>query len=536
MNILQEIQKRKWECVALLVIVVIGIFLRTYHFHEWLHFGSDQARDVILVEKVLNHTTPWPTLGADASNTHFKLGPVYHYFQIISGKIFGNDVSVFAYPDAFFSILAIPLFYFLLRRYFRRNLSLILTLSYTVSFYVVEYARFAWNPNPIPFFVMLYLFAMLELLENCRKTHFVWIVLLGVSLGVGIQLHTLLLLLLPMLSSLIFLFLLKKDWRIVGKIAMVAVVALLLNFGQIKSEIETGGANTRLFLTASTDRSQSGMGRLMENLEANILNHAEANIHILSSLSDRGNFVFLKLLKYPEKVKSTPVYDVYVSGIVISIIFLLFCYGLLWSRMRKEENPKRKYFLALILLYIGCSFLIFLSIARDAPLRYFIHTTFVPFVLLGLFIEWLETHFSRKFAFPLIVVLFSFFILTNSYTLFSEARDLSNGEKGDSGFVVLGEAERMVDYIIQQSFPEQEAILFGGSQYPSTYYKSLKYIAGKQNFTLRYTDRKTLPTSDKPYFFINRTQKEGEIFETSHYTLVTSKNFGRVSLHQLKKE
>ncbi len=536
MNIRKKFRERKWEWITIFVIVAIGIFLRTYNFHTWLHFGSDQARDAVLVEKVLNNTASWPLLGADASNTHFKLGPIYYYFQIISGEIFGSDVAILAYPDLFFSILAIPLFYFLLRKYFEKNLSLALTGLYAISFYTIEYSRFAWNPNPIPFFVMLYLYAMLKFLEHREKTHSVWIVLLGISLGVGIQLHTLLLLLLPVLSSLIFLFLLKKNWRMFGKIAIIVFVALAFNFGQIKSEWETGGANAQRFLVASTDRSQSGVNRFIQNLQADSLSHSEANIHILSSLGDTGNFIFLKLLKYPEKTKNHLLYVVYVIGIAVSILFSVVGYGLLLVRIRKETILRRKYFLVLILFYSLLSFCILFSVARDAPLRYFIHTTFIPFILLGLWIDWLREKLAHKFFIPTVIFLFAFLFLANAHTLIAQAHNLSTGTQGDSGFVVLGEAERIVDYMIEKSFPEKEAIFFGGAQYASTYYKSLKYLAERKDFKLMYIERKTIPTSERHYFFMTKALEAGDSFETSHYVLIESVNFGRMSLHQLKKQ
>jgi 4-amino-4-deoxy-L-arabinose transferase-like glycosyltransferase len=184
-------------------ILAVSIFLRVYHFHDWLHFGSDQARDLELVEGVVDHGKSWPLLGADASNTHFKLGPAYHYFQIIAMMLFGDDPSVMAYPDVLFSLLVIPLFFAFLRKYFDEDLSLILVFLYAVSFFSVEFSRFAWNPNPLPFFVALFLLSMLRFLEDGERTAWMWSLSLGIALGIGIQLHTLLLLLLPIFSVLV---------------------------------------------------------------------------------------------------------------------------------------------------------------------------------------------------------------------------------------------------------------------------------------------------------------------------------------------
>ncbi|MFZ2187735.1 MAG: glycosyltransferase family 39 protein [Candidatus Moraniibacteriota bacterium] len=535
MNVFRKFQERKWEFILLFTIIAIGMFLRTYNFHEWLHFGSDQARDAILVDRVLNGTTPWPLLGADASNTHFKLGPIYYYFQIVSAKIFGSDVSVLAYPDVLFSILAIPLFYFLLRKYFEKHLSLIMTGLYASSFYIIEYSRFAWNPNPIPFFVMLFLFALMELFAAREKTSLLWIAALGVALGVSIQLHTLLLLILPVIFFSASVFLLGKNRGIWVKIILIVVIALILNFGQIKGEIETHGANSQLFLKAFTDRSQSGTGRFAASFEADLLSHAQANTHILSSLGDRGVFTFLSILSHPSRTDSRILYAVYVCGVMISIAFSLLGYGLLIRNALQEKDSGKKIFLGLMLTYAVLSFLVLFSVARGMPLRYFIHTTFVPFILLGLIIDWIRLTMPRQSA-AVAVVIFLFCFSANASAIAAEASDLAHGSRGDRGFVVLGEAKQMVDHMIVQAAAAKDAYLFGGTEYVATYFKPLQYIAEKKGFRLERVKRKKAPLSDKPYFFIQKSSGVRESFEMSQFETIGNKDFGRIGIYQLRKQ
>jgi hypothetical protein len=52
-------------------ILFVGIFLRTYNFHDWLKFGPDQARDAILLEGVVNNQSPVPLLGPVAGGINF---------------------------------------------------------------------------------------------------------------------------------------------------------------------------------------------------------------------------------------------------------------------------------------------------------------------------------------------------------------------------------------------------------------------------------------------------------------------------------
>lgn len=523
--------------VLFALIILIGIFLRTYNFQEWLHFGSDQVRDVIVTEGVINNNRSWPLLGADASNTHFKLGPVYYYYQIISAKIFGiKDPSVVAYPDVLFSILAIPLFYFLLRKYFDKNLTLALTLLYAISFYTIEFSRFAWNTNPIPFFVMLFLFSFIEFFVTREKTDLKWIILIGIAFGVGIQLHTLLIFLLPTTFFILSTFLLWKNPQVFRKICLIIGLAVVLNAGQIISETQTSGANTKQFMTAFTDRSGSGLDTFSHSLVADIFAHTQANIHILSSLGDKWVLTFLSTLSHPEKESSVGLYIIYVTGIFTSILFFIFGYGLLVTHFLQEQDVRKKNFLGIILLYAALSFLVIFSIAQGAPLRYFIHTTFIPFILLGLVFHWLQSRLSLRNYIILITLVFSFLIISNLYSIGSEASHLANHSRGDKEWVVLGEAERIIDYIIIQSSPEKEANLIGNTKYMSTYFNSLKYVAGKRDFKLNRASKEKDLTSDKLYFFIGKNLDPKEIFEASRFDLVESKNFGLIEISQLKRQ
>lgn len=536
-NVLQKIQGRKWEFAALLVIVFVGIFFRTYHFHDWLHFGSDQARDIVLIDHVVQDGASWPAFGPDASNTHFKLGPMYYYFQIISRKLFGDDPSVMAYPDLLFSVLSLPLFFFLLRRYFVSTIAMALTGLFAISFYMVEYSRFAWNTNPIPFFVLLFFYSALKFLESSEKTSLGWVILWGVSIGVGIQLHTLLLLLLPCISLVLSFSLFWSTPKVWGRLILALSIVFLLNAGEIRSEIETGGANLERFLIASADRSGSGASRFLKSLEMDLLDHAEANTHIVSSLGDKANFIFPSILFHPEKIKNRLVYTMYLGGISLSILFSVFGYGRLGYLAWNERDIRKKQFLVLVLVYASLSFLIMFSVARGMPLRYFIHAAFVPFILLGLLIDWMKANIPKRYGAMSVLVVVGLLLIANGNSLRVEAEMLASGTRGDSGYVVLGDAEHMVDYIIQEAAPQKEANFFGGTNYAVTYYKSLKYLAEKKQFVLNPIERRVAPISDDPYFFIAKSLKKGESFDiNSYYRSVGNKNFGRVGIYHLKKQ
>ena len=151
-NKLKSISQYAW---ILMLIILVGTFLRTYHFHDWLTFNPDQARDAMIVDNVLQGNKSLIMLGPEAGNTRFDLGPWFYHLEILSAKIFGNQPSKLAYPDLLLAILTLLLFYLVIKRYFNQKISLILTFFLSISYFMIRYSRFAFNPNSIPFFLII---------------------------------------------------------------------------------------------------------------------------------------------------------------------------------------------------------------------------------------------------------------------------------------------------------------------------------------------------------------------------------------------
>jgi hypothetical protein len=168
-EIKNKIKKVPWEVWLFLAIFILGIFFRTYEFRDWLRFGPDQSRDSTLIEKVIAGREALPLLGPQAGSTSFYLGPIYYYFAYISLFLFGSSPEAFAYPIAFFSILSIPLFYLLVKRFFSLQTALFLTAIYSFSYFMIFDARFSSNPNLTPFFLLLFILAILKLTDDSQK-------------------------------------------------------------------------------------------------------------------------------------------------------------------------------------------------------------------------------------------------------------------------------------------------------------------------------------------------------------------------------
>ncbi len=529
-------QHARWYLFGL--ILVVGIFLRTYQFREWLYFYPDQARDAMIAEDVIAGRSDWPLIGPIAKSTKFRIGPIYYDFQIISGEIFGTGPDKMAYPDLFFGILSIPLFYIFLRRYWGDGRSLLLTGLYAVSFYAVHYSRFAWNPNPIPFFVLLFLLALLQFLEHEGKTKFWWALLLGIAVGVGIQLHTLLIVLFPLVFVVVGILLLRRNRRLWGHFALAIVVALVLNTAQIRYEFNHNFSNTKAFFNVSSDTtSKSGAAAWLGNAWLDVLGHAEASAQILSASGDPDQLIFPQLIEHPGRYShqfGVVSYGAIVAGIVLSLaFFILGCYRL-WTVFRREQDLRRRQFLGLLILYGGLSFLSFLPLIDAFAPRYFIQIIFVPFVFLGLLADWLFAYTAR-YA-PRVLAVIAIVLIAGNF-LYASFQAEAHAAKDRSGpqYVVLGEIEPMAAYLATQVSAGSEVSFFAEGKYVQNYFKPMEYVLRPHGLTISRIKSPVDVPPEKPIFYLAESTSGKPASPLAGYVVTAYRNFGQLAWCRLDR-
>lgn len=472
-------RKQKISVVILTVFLLIGFFLRSYNFSEWLRFNADQSRDAALM-KISSENSKLPLLGPKAGGTEFRLGPIFYYFQIVSAKVFGTEPSSAAYPDLFFSLLAIIMFFILSREIFNPKIALILAWLYTISYFTIKYSRFAWNPNSSPFFVMLYIYSFYKMLGADRNKKTIWAVISGAALGIGIQLHTSLLIILPVLTVLISFIGLKKKNIAKTTAATLLGIALLLNVPQIISEIKTKGENTYNFVTGIVEKNDRN-SNIGKNFLLNLTCHAKANNHILTSLDDEEECDYNEILKTFKKFdnKKFP-FQSKVSLLAytaISLIFTLGSYVLLFRKIKTEENLKKKTILKLLSFYIATSFVFFIFWANELSIRFFLGLAFVPFLLFGFWLEFLAKKLkAERIVLIAAVAAVSFLNFQKINAVYKDYQFGGREINGNFEFMTLGEGRHIMSFIRQNS-SENTVYIDAQGGYLFKFIKSLQFLA-----------------------------------------------------------
>lgn len=390
--------KKNWVILSLLVVIAGAIFVRTYHFDEWLYFKMDQSRDALMLSNaILNGPEYLPLLGprvgaVELEHGMLRLGPIYYYFQYLSGKIFDSThPSVFAYPDLFFSLLTIPLLFFFARLYFSPRHSLFITAMYAFSFLIIEYSRFAWNPNSLQFFILLCFYGLLRFLNEARPFYRKWwLVIFITGLTIGSQLHFFGFFSLLGISGLLFLFHFrvwdKASVKLLFRKEILKRFFIFLSIGLgvflifytpvIISDVMKNGENTHNFFEALGSKAEKRP--MVEKIKKDI----------------KENLNYYCLLTTSECYRD----DIRGNILPIGMTFFFMASGFfcaLW-KLRRETNNLARDFIVLTLVWFLVFTVLTIPVAFQLRPRFYIVVFSVPFLFFGFFYEFLEQRFGKR--------------------------------------------------------------------------------------------------------------------------------------------
>ncbi|MFO7807348.1 MAG: glycosyltransferase family 39 protein [Candidatus Moraniibacteriota bacterium] len=387
------IKRNKILLVILSLIIITSFAIRVWHFSDWLYFNLDQARDAELARESLEKGPEYlPLLGPRAAGTYLRMGPVYYYFQYSSAKIINTlEPYALAVPDLFFSILSIPLFYYLLRIFVSSRAALITTALYSFSFLSIQYSRFAWNTNSLPFWTALLalsIYKTVSVKDKIKRGR--WLVLTAASFGILSQLHFVALGGFGLIG-LVFLLAYKpkinlKYWVYAASSVFVLYIPMIL------SEIKTKGANFEQFKYALFAKTSEGPSFIFSLVEAT-RELSRTFVMFLTSFGESNEelyawvgfvFIFSGLLLLARKAKKNKS----VRAISIIVFIWLFVFIIVYAKTDTSLKP-----------------------------RFFLPLMFIPFLFFSLMIEKIITNYKNKGLF-FVIIIAAVFVATNANAVF----------------------------------------------------------------------------------------------------------------------
>lgn len=543
----QYFTKEKMAVIIILfIILAIGFYLRFYNHHDWLYFKMDQARDAAMTSNSVQYGAMYlPLLGPRAGATkvpsgYLRLGPMFYYFQYIAGKLFhSTSPDVFAYPELFFSILAIIMLYLFSRLYFSRTISILVSAMYAFCFIVVEYSRFSWNPNSLPFFMILGFYGLIRFLneENSKKKIW-WLFLCASGLSIGSQLHFFGFFSLIAISAIVAFFhyeawkkeniqrLFKKEnFKIFAFYLIIFLVFFAIYYIPVAiSEVIKNFQNTKDFFYAlhSKPGAQSLSSKIYQNFFEQI----------------RYYTLTITSVYYTNAITKNLLYVIPTLAIIFAGVFLAY-------QSIKKRSQLKKDFLILVLSWIVVFFILSIPVAFQLRPRFFLVIFPLPFILLGIIFDYALLNFKKDQAYAAMFVVSGVVIAANGYGIKKWFQEQAKSQikstsvsrtlilKNKDG-VTLGQLERVVDFIYQNRKPGADIYYYVKPEHVFP----IKYLLRQKNDPyLQYFPMAINGDPHAQYFAVvpsnnglnNLIAKYGDIF-----TPVASAQCGQLTVYEIE--
>lgn len=170
---------RSWEFY---LVIFAAVFLRLYQLHT-TEFDDDQAAIFQMAYNAVHHGFLVAT--SNMASLHLYNPPATVYLLMLPAA-FTADPLWGAIMTGALAAIAVVLTYLFVRRYYGRLAATIAALTYATAFRAIVYARFIWNQNFLPLFVILMIMVLFQGAVARKRG---WLAPALLLLGFAIQFH-----------------------------------------------------------------------------------------------------------------------------------------------------------------------------------------------------------------------------------------------------------------------------------------------------------------------------------------------------------
>lgn len=177
--------KKHWEIYALIIILIIASILRFYNFPYRYSLGEETIRDAVIgIEGA--REIQFPLTGSFSSLGPFTFGPWYAYQLIFFYWLAPSVYSPWIYLSII-SVLYIFIMYKIGEILFNKKFGLVLAFLVALSPAQIISATHLTSHNNTNLFAALSIWIFLKIVRY--KPSVLWGILLGLAIGVGMNLH-----------------------------------------------------------------------------------------------------------------------------------------------------------------------------------------------------------------------------------------------------------------------------------------------------------------------------------------------------------
>ncbi len=350
-----------------MLIFFVFSLIRFVYSVNFVSFSQDNARDLVVVQQMIDQGNYIVEYGPKASVWDFYLPPFYYQLHLVVSLLFPNNPLAMKWLITLVESGTSLLLFLILKKFLDEQKAFVLAVAYALSPIAIVFGTTSWNPDMIPFFSTLSLYSYIEYLENRKK----WGIIVGtLAITIAIHLHYQAVVLLPF-ALITFVLGLKNSRRDIlywiGAWGMGLVTILPYIWGELSSNWHNTRSIIEYFTTEHT--------------------------RYYDQVSKPG-FVLTFLPRLTQRLL--------IGGKIYNVIFgrVIFLLGL--SILFFKNFSKKKVFIY-ISLYLFTVFMM-LRVYKGDKVDYYMSTLFImPYLLLG--VIW---SFSKKIGFLIVMVVFAF--------------------------------------------------------------------------------------------------------------------------------
>jgi hypothetical protein len=389
----------------------------------------------------------------------------------------------------------------------------------------------------LPFFTVLFFLSLLNIFDEKEKHKTLWTSVAAISLSIASQLHFLAFLALPAIALIFLLFQWKDARKYIGwkKIAIFVGIFLLSYLPWILNDFEKHWKNTRLFWKAVLTKLFAAT--LLSDIVSGLDSFAQSWLTILTGYVNSGKILALTMFG-----RYLAVNKILLIAIFVWALFIIPSLVLNWKLMRRENDPTRKKFLLLVLIWFLVFFAAYIPIGNQLRPRFFMATLVLPIIYLGLDLIWLKKILGKIWRPVVAGILTVVFAgnLAGTYLWFQEIKTTQTKDrvnvkrtfifKGDDG-VVLWHIEKAAEYMIADC--QGKPIYF--ASYP-IYLKPIDYILLYRGANAVAAGENQPADKNACFYAVSHTTNGLKGMKSNvrdNYSIVSKKSFGILSVFRL---
>jgi|GEM_PF-958124 len=379
-NIKNNIKNSFLKHKIVFFLLLLSLTIRTIYSATHISFGQDIARDAYLIGQKIDQHQYLVSYGPKASVGNFYLPPFYYQLHLGLSLITNNHPLTMKWFVTLTESLTPVLLFLLLKNIVKEKVAVVVAGLYVFAYQPLTFGVFAWNPNTIPFFILLSLYCLISASNNKKFS----LIPLGiVAASIAFQLHYQATVFLPFLAGIFLWQMFIKKWLVFKYWLLGSLFALFLLTPYLVGEYKNNFQNSK-----------------------NIFAYFSQEHSLYYDRVSKPTYILTFFPKFFDRVMFK--HELYSNVIGFSIYFL-------GGGILLYKAVVKKKLVHTLLLFCFVSILVMLRFYKGDKLDYYLSTLFFwPFILASLILEKLPKIFMWGF-FVLIA-----FLMGNQLALFTK--------------------------------------------------------------------------------------------------------------------